>query len=594
MKLTARWLCFGLMWAVGPAAARAQAPDADPKALALQARAVLRQYCHRCHHGPGSEGGDFDMLTVETLTVPRDGEKPHVIPGRPADSYLFQRMALRKNGQGDMPPKAVPERPADADKAVVKKWIESGAPAFPATEGRSYVGTREVLTAVRDHLRAADREDRPYLRYFTLTHLHNNPKVPDGDLRVYRAALSKAVNSLSMKPGIVLPQALDKTGEAVFVVDVRKLDWDRNDLWREVMRAYPYGLRYATHSDADLQKLDDDIALMTACELPLVRADWFVATATRPPLYHALLQLPKHAGELERQLGVDVAANFLRNELARAGFAQSGVSGQNRLVERHDARFQAYWKSYDFKADNTRSALPQLPLGPAFPGNPFPNQVFTHDGGELIWHLPNGLQGYLLIDGRGNRIDEGPIAVVGDALKTSGTNAIVTGVSCMACHKHGMIPFKDQVRDGTAVQGEARRKVQRLYPEAKAMDEKVREDADRFLKALERATGPFLKVGADKAKDIRDFVEPVGEIARLYRLVDLDLAMTAYELDVASPADLKALIAGSKRLRDLGLGVLLTAGGALKRSEWERVGATSLFQRVAREIEKGSPFIVTK
>jgi hypothetical protein len=48
---------------------------------------------------------------------------------------------------------------------------------------------------VRDDLRQVDRKDRPFLRYFILTHLlHNNPEVPNGDLRIYRAALAKAVN----------------------------------------------------------------------------------------------------------------------------------------------------------------------------------------------------------------------------------------------------------------------------------------------------------------------------------------------------------------------------------------------------------------
>jgi serine/threonine-protein kinase len=567
--------------------ATAQSPD--PRQLAVHARAVLKTYCYRCHHGPGSEGdGGWDALKVETLTATRDGEAPYVVPGKPAESYLFQRLALRKGGRGDMPPAKIPERPSDADKTAVKRWIEAGAPPFPAGEGRPYVSTREALGAVRDDLERADPEDRPYLRYFTLAHLHNNPRVPDGDLRVYRAALSKAVNSLSWRPRIVLPRAVDRH-QAVFAVDVRRLGWDRPDLWRELLRAYPYGLRYDRQGDPELRKLDDALGRLTGCDLPLVRADWFVATAARPPLYHALLRLPGSAADLERKLGVDAAADFARDELARAGFSASGVSGQNRLVERHDSLYGAYWKSYDFKPGNPRGSLTRFPLGPAFPGNPFPEQAFAHDGGEIIFELPNHLHGYLLVDGTGKRIDEGPIDVVGDALKTSGTNAIVTGLSCMACHKHGLVPFKDQVRQGAAVAGDARRKVRRLFPDAKAMQDEVQEDADRYLRALEKAAGPFLKAGEDRARDIRDFPEPVGEIARLYRLQDVGLATAAFELGVARPDDLRDLIAGNKRLRDMGLAPLLQEGGGIRRNDWERVGARSLFQRVALEIGRGRP-----
>jgi hypothetical protein len=375
-------------------------------------------------------------------------------------------------------------------------------------------------------------------------------------------------------------------------VDVRDLDWDRDDLWQQVMRAYPYGLRFTPRPDKDLRELDDEVRRLADCDLPLVRADWFVATATRPPLYHALLRLPEHAGELERKLNVHAVENFLRDRLSRGGFAASGVSGQNRLVERHEALHGPYWKSYDFKADNARSNLPRFPLGPAFPRNPYPDQAFEHDGGEIIFGLPNGLHGYLLVDGKDNRIDEGPIAVVGDANKTAGTNVIVPGVSCMACHTQGMIPFTDQIRDGATVQGEAREKVRRLYPPAELMRGKLQKDTKRYVAALEEATGPFLKVGEDGAKKARDFPEVVGATARLYRLQNVDLAAAAYELDFSRPGDLKELIAGNRRLREMGLGVLLQEGGSIPRHEWERAEPFSLPQRAAREIEIGSPFRV--
>ena len=41
-------------------------------------------------------------------------------------------------------------------------------------------------------------------------------------------------------------------------------------------------------------------------------------------------------------------------------------------------------------------------------------------------------------------------------------------------------------------------------------------------------------------------------------------------------------------VREMGLGVL-PRGGAIKRHEWEKVGARSLFQRVANELELGTP-----
>ena len=45
-------------------------------------------------------------------------------------------------------------------------------------------------------------------------------------------------------------------------------------------------------------------AVMVGCatKLPLLRGDWCIANACRPPLYFDLLQLPNNLAELERQL----------------------------------------------------------------------------------------------------------------------------------------------------------------------------------------------------------------------------------------------------------------------------------------------------
>lgn len=553
--------------------------------LASQARAILKQYCHRCH-GIGFEVEEMDVLNRKTLDRESGAGIPYVTPGKPAASHLWERVE-----NGTMPPRKERDRPTAADKAILKKWIEAGAPDFPSVATRPLMTTKAALGAIRDHLREAQTEDRPFLRYFTLVHLHNHhKKVTDADLNGYRAALSKSLNSLSRKPTIVLPEPVDKDS-VILVVDVRKLGWDRQDLWREVLKLYPYGLRYRTSQDAELRQLDEDLAQLASGELAYVRADWFIATATRPPLYHTLLQLPMTAGELERDLGVAVADNFRNDNLVRAGFAASGISGQNRLVERHDAAGGGYyWKSYDFKARRPRSFLTRFPLGPVLPDHPFPKQAFEHDGGEIIFSLSNGLQGYLLVDSKDNRIDEGPTSVVSDSLKTSGTSAIVTGTSCIACHKHGMIRFTDQIREGTAIDGEARRKVERLYPQEKVMAETVSADEGRFLIALEKATGPFLRVGADKDRTIREFAEPIGEVARTYALVDLGATEAALELGLEKPDSLLDLIRALPKLRKLGLGPL-TSAGTIKREEWEVIDGVSLFQEVARELGLGTPYL---
>src|SRR5262245_22420492 len=304
-----------------------------PAALAQKAHAVIRQHCARCHPG---DGGDVDFLSVAAL-------KENKFVGKAAaDSLIYDRIAVRKNGAGDMPPQSARERPSKEDKDAIKAWLDAGAPDFTiAKTERPKVALKDLLRTVRDHLRSAPREDREALRYFTLHHLHNNPAVSDADLRLYRAALSKALNSLSWSPTIVLPKAIDKA-ETLFVLDLRKIgdfqgrNWMASGKWDAILAAYPYGVKYNQHPDAELKQLDDDLAELTHCDLPWIRADWFVATAIRPPLYHDLLDIPNDAKKLEEALGVDVGAHFVDptpETIARAAFAKSGVSGQNRLIE---------------------------------------------------------------------------------------------------------------------------------------------------------------------------------------------------------------------------------------------------------------------
>src|SRR3954454_23074536 len=111
--------------------------------------------------------------------------------------------------------------------------------------------------------------------------------------------------------------------------------------------------------------------------------------------------MPTTDRAVERLLQVDVPGDIQDDSVLRAGFNDSGVSKNNRVLERHDAAFGALWRSYDF-ADNTgRQNVFEHPLGPNTG-----ETSFAPAGGEIIFHLPNGLLGFLLVDGRGRRIDK--------------------------------------------------------------------------------------------------------------------------------------------------------------------------------------------
>jgi hypothetical protein len=289
-------------------------------------------------------------------------------------------------------------------------------------------------------------------------------------------------------------------------------------------------------------------AAATGSARPLLRADWLVATAARPPFYHDILRLPASDRELEAQLRVDVAEDLRQARVARAGFNGSGVSRNNRLIERHESPHGAYWRSYDFAGNADRRGLFAHPLGPNAGIH-----SFQHDGGEIIFSLPNGLQGYMLVDGRGRRIDKGPLAIVSDPRRPD--RAVENGLSCLSCHVRGVIPRADQVREhvlgGRGAFGDVEAAaVLALYPPRESFLAALEDDARRFVAALE-AAGVAV-----------DGPEPVAALAQHYE-GELSRAQAAAELGL-SPDELVRGLDVSPPLARI-LGQLRQAGGTVQR-----------------------------
>ncbi len=287
--------------------------------------------------------------------------------------------------------------------------------------------------------------------------------------------------------------------------------------------------------------------------------------------------------DLEQHLGVDVTSNIMRRptKAARVGFVESGVSGQNRMIERHPMGSGGYyWKSYDFLGSNSRSILTEFPLGPKRGDRD--EFSFEHDGGEIIFTLPNGLQGYLLTTAKGKRLDAGPIEIVGDALKTSGNQLIVNGLSCVVCHRKGMIePPDDVVRNAAGAFGNLADRVRELYPETSTMQKMVAADSESFMRSVTRVLKPHLVEEDFSAVGDGFPAEPVGEVARWYLLQPMSLETVASELYHPNVDTLRVLIKSDARARQIGIGQLKNDSGTIKREAWHSIEGRSLMQQAA-------------
>jgi Protein of unknown function (DUF1566) len=263
---------------------------------------------------------------------------------------------------------------------------------------------------------------------------------------------------------------------------------------------------------------------------------------------------------LEDREEVNVAQDFAENNLIRAGFPESGVSKNNRIIERHVSVNGAYWRSYDFRNSEGDNNISLNPL------------TFKAAGGEIIFNLPNGLQAYLLADSQGKRLDGAADSkIVNDDI--GGISSEVTnGRSCMGCHFKGMLNKADAVRTGVihVPSFPNYEKVLAVYRGQTELDEFFKKDEARFRNAILATGGEITKA------------EPVNELSKKYhKKVSLELAAAELGLELSA---FRLKIHDNPTLGNLGFEQLLQPGGLYPRDAWE-----GIFPDVVGALRLGNP-----
>ena len=533
--------------ALGVGIADAQQP------LALHTRAIIEKHCIDCH---GAKRTAADVLTVEPHDILMASGT--VVPGKPAASEFYKRLLGSTPDAARMPRNKPPLTDVELD--IVRRWIEAGAPNWEVTPPpRDFITPDAMLTAMRRHVNSLRPFDRPFARYFTTTHLYNAGET-DEALGAYRRALSKLINSLSWGREVIQPQPIDPA-QTLFYIDLRNYEWDVKEAWPKMEAVYPYRNDYGEHET--YEPLYKTLQQEMECDVPFLQVDWFLATASLPPLYHDILHLPETDRELEEQLDVDVTGNLERApgfRVWRAGLIESRVSENNRVVERHTSRYGAYWKSYDFAGNVGAQNILTHPLS------------FTHDGGEIIFNLPNGLQAYLIVTETGTRIDSAPVEIVSNPAARD--PVVHNGLSCIGCHTKGMQAVDDDVRaviEAHVNPSYDKEQALRLYVEQAEMEKLLAEDTRRFRAALETAGGIF------------GGIEPVERFHQRFE-EPLDAAQAAAAVGYTTAVFRREIQDSEGKLRTLGLEALLLDTGRVQRDTW-----TSQVSNVVAALYYGEP-----
>ena len=108
---------------------------------------------------------------------------------------------------------------------MIGNWIQAGAPDWEmSVEDVAFITPKEMLAAIEIHVNSLPSFDRPFARYFTLTHLYNAGETTEA-LHAYQRALSKLVNSLSWGREISNPEPINAE-ETIFYIDLRDYEWE--------------------------------------------------------------------------------------------------------------------------------------------------------------------------------------------------------------------------------------------------------------------------------------------------------------------------------------------------------------------------------
>ena len=532
----------------GSPAPTVTAPPSPCDVAPQNALATLTTYCGSCHSNPATAKAGFSTI----LDAPALLASGKVVKDQPQMSAIYKRIST-----GSMPPADVKKRPSAGDVSAIEAWISCGAQDWNTVAPKSQAAfvsiDSRLETVLRDLRSLSNPVDRERMRYIDLSNLANSGYSTE-QMQEVRDAVSMLMNSLSRGRSVIAPAAVDKQ-KLIYRIDLRDYLWDVAT-WTQLEADYPYAVIY--DQDSRLFPADEvtaeQIRNETNTQIPVIQGDWFLSHGSRPPLYYSLLQLPDTLQGLEQDLGVNVQRNIDTEQVQRAGFANAGPSQNNRIIERHElgGNRGALWLSYDFANNLNDKNIFSHPLD------------FQEDGGEMIFNLENGLQGYFITNAAGDRLDKAPTNVVQDPSSRDGS--VEAGLSCMNCHQtDGQLPKFDEIRDFQLNAGANAQQIEQVlavYVTRNELQAAFDDDQNRYRTA--RAALGVSKLTNSSMHQLDD---------RHLGLLDLDGVAAV----VGLPAnDVKRAIDASPQAFPPEIVTLRTQGGGIQRDSFESIIADTI------------------
>ena len=358
-----------------------------------------------------------------------------------------------------------------------------------------------------DANRSIPQADKPYIRFLSW---QNYAGSPDREQR--QRIMRFWINSLHLESDPEFPKEVANSGGLLLFLDIRDYGWTAG-AWNSVAQREPY-FRQPAISAGPAQFIRVVIGATqdpkTLHAVGIVRADWFFRETVeldRSPAYYDLLfakqrhpdgrtetyeedkvidwpggyseyskavvpagrytikekktrkiggaafvDFPKTEGDVEKVLGVDSIRSFIKSSginLQHGAVVEGGEKGnsivarQNRLLERTNGPIGYFWKTFDVKETSGRRDFAETL-----------QKDFDFDAGEILFRLPGGGQGGLLVDSAGRVLNVADNRFAIDGSDSKDVRVRNPG-SCMVCHESGIIKpanlIEEMLRSGVDI-----------------------------------------------------------------------------------------------------------------------------------------------
>lgn len=515
---------------------------------------ILRMHCAMCHSEPPEGRMQLPLHASSDPATAHMWALTKINLREPEKSRLPQRQAFEGHHCWS-------DCKANSMEILnaVHTWADAVRNTLPVSTLMVHQGEvmeSEVLGWINTDKSKLAPGDAQYIKYASLHRIQNMGATPD-DMNLARVGLSKILNSTSIGgPKIVNPVAIDPYS-LVYRFDTRDY-WGFNnggaanpqralDMWTRILKGnYNADDQTAGPNTFGNKDTDANDLAMSTPTFPNIAGffpDYVDAaqlgyTLSRPDVYADVMQLGVLSPSLEVSLGLK------ENNVSDWKFVtvDDAITINKRMLLRQDSPYGYFWKGVDPFAQSpfifydrpvpemdSFSLVKTTPVFAADGSYRMDNGIQTDSNGnlvggpqaqasEMIYSLPNGMQGYF-IGGAANQIRVDAFSFIvfdprrGGVDMNSAVNGLrfgpgsnlrlLTPASCMSCHMDGMNRTVDDMdtfinANPTKFDAATLAKVRQLYFGMDGVKKQVEIDRDHYMKALQQILDPMIVGMTDK------------------------------------------------------------------------------------------------